>query len=186
MQCNTCKHILCEEIGGSSGSQSIRCSHTGEWHSSYQQCGVRCAFKLGWANLGKCHHSCCFETNLDSQSCSESFHTYAVIDNGATPEQDNDIFPSDCKRYVVNLDSPPAERWRHILIDYLEDLTTVTGIIDGILGTGFLASAASSLFGGLTHMGKVYYAEELEGIASVTGMPVGKIAMMQIAYEVKK
>mmetsp|Transcript_138201 Transcript_138201/g.440886 ORF Transcript_138201/g.440886 Transcript_138201/m.440886 type:complete len:304 (+) Transcript_138201:64-975(+) len=37
---------------------------------------------------------------------------------------------------------------------------------------------------GLTKMGRVYYGEELQGIANVAGLSVGKVAIMQVAYEV--
>ena len=48
-----------------------------------------------------------------------------------------------------------------------------------------LLQAAERLFAGLTKVGLVYFREELQGIAAASGLPLGKVAMMQIAYEVR-
>ena len=59
----------------------------------------------------------------------------------------------------------------------------ILGIIEDVIGTGFAASAASTAFSGLTEAGGIYFGAELEGIAKAANIPVGKFALMQIAYE---
>jgi hypothetical protein len=56
--------------------------------------------------------------------------------------------------------------------------------IDTILGEGVIASVATAAFSGLNKIGKIYYSEELQGIADASGIPVGKISLLQIAYEI--
>ena len=85
---------------------------------------------------------------------------------------------------MVNLDQPPGERWSHIVQAYVEVLPNVINLIDTILGEGIVASIANAVFSGLNRIGVVYYHQELEGIAKVSGIPVGKVALLQIAYEV--
>ena len=83
---------------------------------------------------------------------------------------------------VVDLDAPPAERWAHIVRDFAELLPGVTSLADDILGdTGskivepLLATAAS--------VGFVQYGDELRGVAKAAGVPLGRVVMLQIAYE---
>lgn len=91
---------------------------------------------------------------------------------------------NDCKRYIINLDAPPEHRWDHVIADNIQYLPTILTLITDILGDGVLSSLATLAFSGLTKIGKIYYNRELEGISKVSGIPVGKIALMQIAYEV--
>ena len=129
------------------------------------------------------HYSCCYETKKDAL-CPDASHLY--YDASTTPEVKSSLasITSDCRSYTVNLDAPPRERWTHIIRDHMEYIPAVSELIDGIIGTGTIASLATAAFSGLTKVGHVYYSEELQGIADVSGLPVGKIALMQIAYEV--
>ena len=61
-------------------------------------------------------------------------------------EKERGPFPtqSDCKRYVVNLDAPPEERWSHVVADFKDELHTVLEMLNDILGDGVLKSLAST------------------------------------------
>jgi hypothetical protein len=180
MSAYTDRHIcvLCSQCGDESS-----CVHRGTWHSSYRDCTVKCALKLGWDKLGLQHYSCCYKTKQNAL-CPFASHLYH--DAAQTVEIKSSLadIRSDCRSYAVNLDAPPRERWTHIIRDHLEYIPAVSELIDGIIGTGMVASLATAAFSGLTKVGHVYYSEELQGIAEASGLPVGKIALMQIAYEV--
>ena len=91
---------------------------------------------------------------------------------------------SDCPRYEVNLDDPPQQRWQHIIQDYKEHFPTVIDFVDDMIGTGVSSSIITTVLANFNDKGKIFYSEELEGIASVSGLPIGKIALLQVAYEV--
>merc|ERR1712150_45578 len=94
------------------------------------------------------------------------------------------ITASDCPRHRVNLDDPPELRWAGIIAAHMHQLPAVLKTIEDVLGTGLAASAASTAFGCMTKMGKVHFGAELQGIAKVANLEVGKVALMQVAYEV--
>jgi hypothetical protein len=54
---------------------------------------------------------------------------------------------------------------------------------EAILGTGIGASLATSVFATAAKTGWVYYGDELKGIAKASGVPLGKVVLLQIAYE---
>ena len=54
---------------------------------------------------------------------------------------------------------------------------------EDILGTGIKASLATTIFSTAAKTGFVYYAEELKGIAKAANIPLGKVVLLQIAYE---
>ena len=44
------------------------CSHSGEYHSTFDDCDkMKCAMGLGIMNIGKCHWSCCYELKVISK-----------------------------------------------------------------------------------------------------------------------
>ena len=111
-------------------------------------------------------------------------HRFAPALAPALEADDPPLFACDCPRYVVDLDAPPAERWQHIVTDFSEQLPSVLGLADDILGDnhGQQGSRASAC---RRHraVGSVQYGDELRGIAKATGLPVGRVVMLQIAYE---
>ena len=174
---------LCHQDGSSSG-----CLHKGTWHSQFEECGVLCGVKLGLKNLGKQHYSCCYSTDIESK-CMKSqhvFNEYNMNDTDLVPDDSDEINirVSDCPRYIVNLDAPPKERWNHIIKDFACHFPPVLEFIDAVLGSGVKSDIVTSIVSGINKLGKFYYSEEIEGIAEASGYPVGKIALLQIAYEV--
>lgn len=202
LSCRNCNLIFTTECHASG------CSHNGIWHDKYSDCNIKCAMKLGWGQLGRSHYSCCYAVDKGAV-CEATAHCFDIMEEGAKSSSPDHgpITASDCPRYVVNLDAPPGERWSHIVVDYLDKLPGVLQALDEILGTGLvnsfmniphasyiqfnpmypsgvLAGIASSVMTGLTKVGRFYYGEEIEGISRITGIPVGKLALLQIAYEV--
>lgn len=82
------------------------------------------------------------------------------------------------------MDQPPCERWNHIIKEYIHHFEGVISAIDTILGEGVIANISTSVFSGLNSIGKIYYNEELQGISKSSGISIGKISLLQIAYEV--
>lgn len=92
---------------------------------------------------------------------------------------------SDCgRRLMVNLDDAPGTRWNHIVEAYKHKLPEVMRMIDGLMGCRVVADGVGGIFTAVTQSGNMYYHEEIAGIAKTTGLSVGKVAVMQIAYEV--
>mmetsp|Transcript_15735 Transcript_15735/g.26263 ORF Transcript_15735/g.26263 Transcript_15735/m.26263 type:complete len:418 (+) Transcript_15735:27-1280(+) len=90
---------------------------------------------------------------------------------------------SDCPRYTVDLDTPPEERWLHVIRDFSHHFPVVIEFVDDIIGTGMTSGLITSTLTSFNANGKVFYSKELEGIAAASGMDIGKIALLQIAYE---
>ena len=85
VQCRECGHALhsslsvaCSEIEGQGESQG--CIHRGRWHDSYSQCTMKCVWKLGRANLGSCHYSCCYSLDRDNPHCAANMtHAFGPV-----------------------------------------------------------------------------------------------------------
>ncbi|CAF3873076.1 unnamed protein product [Rotaria sordida] len=101
--------------------------------------------------------------------------------------------PSDVSvppRFVVNLDSPPMLRWQHILRLYRDQLREVEKKIDSMVSEivgqwmgPMFENVLSTIMAGITQLGLVYYGQELKGFSRDTGMPLGKLVMIQFVYE---
>lgn len=87
------------------------------------------------------------------------------------------------QRYIVNLDLPPQDRWREIINHYKRDILHVATSMEELFGNGVMSTLTTWFFSGLTKMGGVMYSQEIESISEMLGLPVGKVALMQIAYE---
>ena len=163
----------------------INCVHRGLWHSTFTSCTPRCGWGLGVSNLGKCHYSCCFSTDQNETVCSKNqSHSYSVDPTPNIILAQKHLFGvTDCPRYVVDLDAPPKTRWNHIVKAYTEYFPSVVSIVEDILGSSYAASIASTILSSAAKTGFVYYGDELRGIAHATNVPLGRVVMLQIAYE---
>lgn len=177
---------ICSACGASPGSAlaASGCVHRGRWHSSFTDCNPRCAWKLGRSNLGQCHYSCCFSTDIDSMCQANRTHAFAGV---PAPDSVTSSLPlfgvRDCPRYVVDLDAPPEERWNHIVRDYSDELASVVSLTEDILGTGLVANLTTGIFAAAAKLGRVHYGDELKGIAKSCGISLGRVVLLQIAYE---
>ncbi|CAF2530501.1 unnamed protein product [Rotaria sp. Silwood2] len=93
-------------------------------------------------------------------------------------------------RFIVNLDLPPMIRWQHIVRLYIDQLHQVEkkieSMINAIIGQWLgpmCENVLSTIMAGITRLGLVYYGQELKGISHDTGIPLGKLVMMQFVYE---
>jgi hypothetical protein len=172
----------CSLCGALPSSGSTRCTHRGVWHGAFSDCSARCAWGLGAVGIGLAHWSCCYATDQDALCSKAQAHRFAPVLAPALEADDPPLFACDCPRYVVDLDAPPAERWQHIVTDFAEQLPSVLGLADDILGD-MGSKVVEPLLAAATAVGFVQYGDELRGIAKATGLPVGRVVMLQIAYE---
>lgn len=80
--------------------------------------------------------------------------------------------PNAKRRYIINLDLPPTERWNQVIDDYADHIKQVDKIITdhiheelGKLGNIFV-NGVEKVFGALTKYGVVYAGEELNVLFS--------------------
>eukprot|EP00300_Choanocystis_sp_HF-7_P007755 c15494_g1_i1.p1 GENE.c15494_g1_i1~~c15494_g1_i1.p1 ORF type:complete len:462 (+),score=64.04 c15494_g1_i1:53-1387(+) len=93
-------------------------------------------------------------------------------------------------RFRIDLDLPPAERWVEVATVYRQEFIAVKDIIEGAireeLGAklgAFLQTLVTSLLSFMATLKRVFYADELRGIAEATGVPLGSLIMLQLVYE---
>jgi acid ceramidase len=89
--------------------------------------------------------------------------------------------------FVVDLDKPPVERWTQIATTYAQQINDlVQGAKDFI--TAFLGETiVDKLVNELSDLDSKLpqpYADELRGIANVSGVPLGEIVLYNVFYEV--
>jgi acid ceramidase len=89
--------------------------------------------------------------------------------------------------FVVDLDKPPVERWTQIATTYAQQINDlVQGAKDFI--TAFLGETiVDKLVNELSDLDEKLpqpYADELRGIANVSGVPLGEIVLYNVFYEV--
>jgi hypothetical protein len=173
----------CLDCGNTPADAVAQCIHQGIWHSTVSDCSAKCLWKLGRKNLGQQHYSCCYSTDHTNPRCAQNTaHAYAP--SPTPPDTQTQLFGTrDCPKYVVDLDAPPGDRWNHVVAAYKDQLPAVVAMADDILGTGMGATIATSAFATAANVGWVYYSEELAGIAKATGIPLGRVVLLQIAYE---
>ena len=165
-------------------ANTTNCIHLGKWHSTVSDCSPRCLWQLGTTKLGQQHYSCCYSTDDTNTSCAKNTtHSFAPSPQPTVTASSPLFGIRDCPRYVVDLDAPASERWNHVVADYKDKLSSVVTMTEDILGTGVGATIATSVFATAANVGWVHYSEELIGIAKATGIPLGKVVLLQIAYE---
>ena len=101
--------------------------------------------------------------------------------------------PSDVqvpRHFIVDLDQPPMLRWQHILRLYVDEFHLVERKIETMIQelvgqwTGSMVETVlSTIMAGITKLGLVYYGEELKGFSQETGIPLGKLVLIQFVYE---
>jgi len=89
--------------------------------------------------------------------------------------------------YIVNLDDDPTKRWTEISQVYasrIQDLVDAAkDFIEAFIGSSAVDWIVNKL-GQLDDQFPQPYADELRGIANVTGVPLGEIVLYNIFYEV--
>ncbi|KJH51350.1 hypothetical protein DICVIV_02469 [Dictyocaulus viviparus] len=87
------------------------------------------------------------------------------------------------KRYVVDLDRAPADRWNEVVHDHLDLISSFMRTAESyvpkhILPVAFFIAKQLNRF--FPHE----YAEEIRGIARESGLPMGYIVSMNILYDI--
>jgi len=86
--------------------------------------------------------------------------------------------------FTINLDSSPDQRWKDVVDRYKDRFPRVIQEIDRILASsGYLGTVALWLCNVFTFFGSIMYKEELKSIARMAGIPLNKLILMQICYE---
>ena len=65
--------------------------------------------------------------------------------------------------------------------DFADQLPSVVSMAEDILGDGIVASLASSIFAAAAKLACAPR-DELKGIAKASGVPLGRVVLLQIAY----
>ena len=88
------------------------------------------------------------------------------------------------KSYIINLDDPPEKRWKQVINDHKEHFPKVEREIDFLLGSvGAMGGLSKTLVNLFASLGKVLYKKELKSISDMTNIPLSKLILMQICYE---
>lgn len=87
------------------------------------------------------------------------------------------------KCYKVSLDENPRTRWREVIIDNLEQLTRVMGQLEKMIPSGWISYGVEKTLAACAYMDMVLYNQELYSISELTGIPIGKLIILQLYYE---
>ena len=87
------------------------------------------------------------------------------------------------KKYKVSLDLPPEHRWTEVLTDNLSKLTRVVGELDKLIPKGWISYGVEKMLATAAYMNIVYYSAELRAISAITKIPLGKLVILQLYYE---
>lgn len=86
--------------------------------------------------------------------------------------------------FIINLDLPPDERWRDVVDEYKDKFPRVIQEIDKILASsGYLGNIVLWICNIFTFFGSIMYKQELKSIARMADIPLNKLILMQICYE---
>eukprot|EP00753_Platysulcus_tardus_P010836 PLAT3099.1.p1 GENE.PLAT3099.1~~PLAT3099.1.p1 ORF type:complete len:574 (-),score=160.51 PLAT3099.1:77-1798(-) len=107
----------------------------------------------------------------------------AILDSGELPERYVSGVESDVPRFIIDLDDEPEERWTEVVEAFKDQLQVAAELVSELVGTGWVARMATGFMSRLVKWGAVMFHRELSGIAALADVPVGKLALLQIAYE---
>jgi acid ceramidase len=103
---------------------------------------------------------------------------------------EQNLYPPDqppVKWYTINLNQAPILRWRQVALDYKAQITSMLELIKNLTRPIFGDKLIEYVD---THMDTwndklpAPYAEEIRGIATATGLPLGEIVLYNVFYEV--
>ncbi len=89
----------------------------------------------------------------------------------------------EIKTFTIDLDKSPETRWTEVISLYRNDILKVLKETENMLGNQYFLWMATKFFSLLANVGLVLYDRELQGIAQILDLPIGKVAMLQLAYE---
>ncbi|XP_012674336.1 acid ceramidase [Clupea harengus] len=90
--------------------------------------------------------------------------------------------------YTVDLDLPPSKRWSALMSEKKDDIANMIKVIkdiaDAFVPSGKLIDFVDKVLPLIVDTLPYPYDEELKGIASASGVPLGEIALFNLFYEV--
>uniref|UniRef100_A0A1I7WTQ4 NAAA-beta domain-containing protein n=1 Tax=Heterorhabditis bacteriophora TaxID=37862 RepID=A0A1I7WTQ4_HETBA len=87
------------------------------------------------------------------------------------------------KRYAINLDLSPSDRWTQVIRDHSDAIPAVASI-SRLYIPEVLQPLVWWLASQLTYFFPVEYTEELKGIARESGLPLGEVVGLNILYDI--
>ncbi|XDV14785.1 hypothetical protein PO909_014974 [Leuciscus waleckii] len=99
-----------------------------------------------------------------------------------------DRFKGDVSWYTVDLDLPPSKRWTDVITDKKKDMASmiqaIRDLADAFVPSGKLIQLVDKELPLMVNTLPYPFNEELRGIASVSGVPLGEVVLFNIFYEV--
>ncbi|XP_076321003.1 acid ceramidase-like [Tachypleus tridentatus] len=102
---------------------------------------------------------------------------------GAYPPESSRKVP----KYVINLDLPPEQRWTKLVAENKQELYNLLAAIKNLTNVVFhgkLFILIDKYMPLIVNTLPYPFGEEIEGIANVTGIPVGEVALFNLFYEI--
>ncbi|KAM9450012.1 acid ceramidase [Clarias gariepinus] len=97
-------------------------------------------------------------------------------------------FQSAVTWYTVNLDSPPSKRWTEIITDKKDELVSMVQAIkdlaDAFVPSGRLEELIDKALPMMIDTLPYPFNEEMKGIATASGVPLGEVILFNIFYEI--
>ncbi|KAF5893421.1 acid ceramidase-like, partial [Clarias magur] len=90
--------------------------------------------------------------------------------------------------YTINLDSPPSKRWTEIITDKKKELVSMVQAIrdlaDAFVPSGRLEELVDRALPMMIDTLPYPFNEEMKGIATASGVPLGEVILFNIFYEI--
>lgn len=124
----------------------------------------------------------------DSESESDGPPVVAPADQPADVECPYPGLP--VRQFTVDLDRPAAQRWDQVILAFRDELIAADREIStqvrnqvGRMKGAILESMASGILRTYAALGGVFFGAELAGISEITGIPLGRLILIQLVYD---
>lgn len=87
------------------------------------------------------------------------------------------------KRYSINLDENSATRWQYIIDDNKDKLSKAMNKLNDLIPKNIIFKLIEWLMALCTYLNIVCYSDELRAISKQTNIPLGKLVLLQLYYE---
>lgn len=91
------------------------------------------------------------------------------------------------KKYKINLDVEPNIRWKEVINDHIDKLPKIIEYFDNILNNipngSIIKTFAWASINTFNKLNYVMYSDELNGISNITKIPLYKLVLVQLCYE---
>ena len=87
------------------------------------------------------------------------------------------------KRYKISMDESPGMRWNHVINDNLDQLTKAMSELEKMIPSGWISYGVEKTLAACAYFDLVMYSKELYSISELTRIPVGKLIILQLYYE---